>query len=36
MIKAIINGIFSLVLGLVDVILIPIDTAIETFLPDII
>lgn len=33
MINAIINGIFNLVLGLVDVILIPIDSAIETFLP---
>ena len=33
MIKAIINGIFNLVLSLVDVILMPIDSAIETFLP---
>lgn len=33
MINAIINGIFNLVLGLVDIILIPIDSAIETFLP---
>ena len=35
MIKAIINGIFNLVLGLVDVILSPIDSLISQFLPGI-
>lgn len=33
MIKAIINGIFNLVLGLVDIVLMPIDLIIQQFLP---
>lgn len=34
MINAIITGIFSLIISLVNVIMLPIDTAIETLLPD--
>lgn len=35
MIKAIINGVFKLIMALVNVLLLPIDTLIETFLPDV-
>ena len=35
MIKAIINGIFKLIMSLVNLLLLPIDTLIEQFLPDV-
>lgn len=35
MIKAIINGVFSLVLSIIDVVLVPIDATIESSLPGI-